>query len=44
MAIEHDDSHGESVPALLAARRLLTDVADHTDLAGRPRFSTARRV
>lgn len=44
LAIEHDDSHGESVPALLAARRLLTDVVDHTDLAGRPRFSTARRV
>jgi release factor glutamine methyltransferase len=44
VAIEHDDSHGESVPALLAARRLLTDVADHCDLAGRPRFSTARRV
>jgi release factor glutamine methyltransferase len=43
IAIEHDDSQGEAVPALLAARRVLTDVADHVDLAGRPRFATARR-
>ncbi|MGZ3142709.1 peptide chain release factor N(5)-glutamine methyltransferase [Lentzea chajnantorensis] len=44
VGIEHDDTQGESVPALLSARRVLTDVADHTDLAGRPRFATARRV
>ncbi|MET9224909.1 peptide chain release factor N(5)-glutamine methyltransferase [Lentzea sp. NPDC003310] len=44
VGIEHDDTQGESVPALLAARRALTDVTDHTDLAGRPRFATARRV
>lgn len=44
VAIEHDDTHGGSVPALLAARRVLTDVEDHTDLAGRPRFATARRA
>ena len=44
LAIEHDDSQGESVPALLRARRVLTDVADHHDLAGRPRFVTATRV
>ncbi len=43
IAIEHDDSHAVAVPALLAARRVLTDVADHVDLAGRPRFATARR-
>ncbi|MCP2260288.1 release factor glutamine methyltransferase [Streptoalloteichus tenebrarius] len=43
VAIEHDDTHGESAPALLAARRALTDVVDHPDLAGRPRFVTARR-
>lgn len=43
VGIEHDDSHGESVPALLAARRVLTDVTDHADLAGRARFATARR-
>ena len=44
LAIEHDDSHAVAVPALLAARRVLTDVADHVDLAGRPRFATARRT
>lgn len=44
LAIEHDASHGETVPALLSARRVLAEVVDHTDLAGRPRFVTARRV
>jgi len=44
LAIEHDASQGESVPALLAARRVLGDVTDHVDLAGRPRVVTARRV
>jgi release factor glutamine methyltransferase len=43
IAIEHDDSHAEAVPALLGARRVLIEVADHADLAGRPRFATARR-
>ncbi|MBB5155297.1 peptide chain release factor N(5)-glutamine methyltransferase [Saccharopolyspora phatthalungensis] len=44
VAIEHDDTHGGSVPALLRARRVLDDVQEHTDLAGRPRFATARRA
>jgi release factor glutamine methyltransferase len=44
LAFEHDDTHGESVPALLSARRVLADVEDHVDLNGRPRFVTARRV
>ncbi|GAA3244144.1 peptide chain release factor N(5)-glutamine methyltransferase [Pseudonocardia petroleophila] len=44
LAIEHDDTHGESVPALLRRRRVLTDVEEHHDLTGRPRFATARRV
>ncbi|MET0136053.1 MAG: peptide chain release factor N(5)-glutamine methyltransferase [Kibdelosporangium sp.] len=43
VGIEHDDTQGESVPALLAARRVLTGVRDHQDLAGRPRFTTAQR-
>jgi release factor glutamine methyltransferase len=43
VGIEHDDAHGESVPALLKARRVLTDVTEHNDLAGRPRFATAHR-
>ncbi|MCX6467164.1 MAG: peptide chain release factor N(5)-glutamine methyltransferase [Pseudonocardiales bacterium] len=44
LAIEHDDTHGETVPALLRRRRVLSDVQEHHDLAGRPRFATARRV
>ncbi len=44
LAIEHDDTHGETVPALLRARRVLTDVVEHPDLTGRPRFVTATRV
>jgi release factor glutamine methyltransferase len=44
LAMEHDDSQGESVPALLSARRVFADVVDHDDLTGRPRFVTARRV
>ncbi|GAB3478081.1 peptide chain release factor N(5)-glutamine methyltransferase [Amycolatopsis cihanbeyliensis] len=43
LAIEHDDTHAQAVPALLRARRVLTEVAGHADLAGRPRFATARR-
>jgi release factor glutamine methyltransferase len=43
LGIEHDDTHGEVVPALLRRRRVLTDVEEHHDLAGRPRFATARR-
>ena len=44
LAIEHDDTHGEAVPALLHRRRVLTDVEEHRDLNGRPRFATARRL
>lgn len=44
LAIEHDDTQGDSVPALLTARRVLTTVEDHPDLAGRPRFTTAHRA
>jgi release factor glutamine methyltransferase len=44
LAIEHDDTHGESVPALLRRRKVLTDVQEHRDLSGRPRFATARRT
>lgn len=44
LAVEHDDSHGAAVPALLLRRRVLTEVQSHRDLAGRPRFATARRT
>jgi release factor glutamine methyltransferase len=43
LVIEHDDSHGASVPALLAATGHWQTVADRDDLAGRPRFVTAVR-
>jgi release factor glutamine methyltransferase len=43
LAVEHDDAHGAAVPALLAADGRWTDVADHRDLAGRPRYATAVR-
>ncbi|WP_147139597.1 peptide chain release factor N(5)-glutamine methyltransferase [Stackebrandtia albiflava] len=43
VAIEHDDTHGEAVPALLVAAGL-DDVVAHRDLSGRPRFATARRA
>jgi release factor glutamine methyltransferase len=43
VGIEHDESQGESVPALFRAAGGFTDVVDHPDLAGRPRFTIARR-
>jgi release factor glutamine methyltransferase len=42
--VEHDDSHGQAVPDLLRAGGRFVDVADHPDLAGRPRFATALRA
>ncbi|MGN9911704.1 peptide chain release factor N(5)-glutamine methyltransferase [Phytohabitans sp. LJ34] len=42
--VEHDDSHGAAVPALLDASGCFTDIEDHRDLAGRPRYATATRV
>lgn len=42
--IEHDDTHAEAVPALLRADGRFTEVTAHADLAGRPRFATARRT
>ncbi|MGY1811974.1 peptide chain release factor N(5)-glutamine methyltransferase [Blastococcus sp. SYSU D00820] len=43
LGIEHADQQGGSLPALVRASGGWTDVADHRDLAGRPRFTTARR-
>lgn len=42
LAIEHEETHGESAPALLRAAGW-ADVVDHQDLTGRPRFVTARK-
>ncbi|MEO3741982.1 peptide chain release factor N(5)-glutamine methyltransferase [Plantactinospora sp. B5E13] len=43
LGIEHDDTHGAAVPALLSADGRFIDVVDHVDLVGRPRYVTARR-
>lgn len=40
LGIEHDDTHTPAMADLLAAWR---EVTTHPDLAGRPRFTTARR-
>jgi release factor glutamine methyltransferase len=41
VGVEHADAQGESAPAVFAAR--WSDVRDQNDLAGRPRFVTARK-
>lgn len=41
-AVEHDDSHGGRVAALFDGHGAFTDVVEHPDLAGRPRFVAAR--
>ncbi len=43
LAIEHDDTHAEAVPALLRATPELDDVAEHADLNNRPRYATATK-
>lgn len=44
LGIEHADQQGTALPALVRAHGGWDDVADHRDLAGRPRFTTARRA
>ena len=44
LALEHDDTHGETVPALLSADGRWDEIVAHRDLAGRPRFATAVRA
>jgi release factor glutamine methyltransferase len=39
---EHADAQGESAPAVFSATGRWTQVRDHQDLAGRPRFVTAQ--
>ncbi|MFL6023223.1 MAG: peptide chain release factor N(5)-glutamine methyltransferase, partial [Marmoricola sp.] len=39
---EHADLQGESAPGVFAGTGRWTDVRDHQDLAGRPRYLTAR--
>jgi release factor glutamine methyltransferase len=42
LGVEHAEAQGDSVPAVLTATGRWTEVRDHRDLAGRPRFTTAR--
>jgi release factor glutamine methyltransferase len=42
LGFEHADVQGEAAPAVLRATGRWHEVADHRDLAGRPRFTTAR--
>ncbi len=42
LGVEHADVQGAAVPAVFAATGRWADVRDHRDLAGRPRFTTAR--
>lgn len=43
LALEHDDTHQRSVPEMLCASGSWTEVRDHVDLTGRPRYATATR-
>lgn len=43
VAIEHDDSHGESLPRLLTAHGGWGEITAHRDLSGLPRYVTAVR-
>lgn len=44
IGVEHADVQGESAPAVFAATGRWQEVRDNEDLAGRPRFLTARRA
>lgn len=44
VVVEHADVQGESAPSIFAASGYWTEVRDHADLAGRPRYVTARRT
>ena len=43
LAVEHDVTHGDAVPALVANDGRWVDIVDHRDLTGRPRYVLARR-
>ncbi|MDP5185085.1 peptide chain release factor N(5)-glutamine methyltransferase [Blastococcus sp. BMG 814] len=44
LGVEHADQQGGSLPAVVRAHGGFADVDDHRDLAGRPRYTTARRA
>ena len=43
LGIEHADQQGTALPAVVRAHGRWSDVEDHVDLAGRPRYTTALR-
>lgn len=43
-AVEHDDTTAGETVAAIARTRMFTDIVARTDLAGRPRFVTARKT
>ncbi|SDE21676.1 release factor glutamine methyltransferase [Blastococcus fimeti] len=43
LGVEHADQQGTALPAVVRSHGGFADVEDHPDLAGRPRFTTARR-
>ncbi|RFU19732.1 peptide chain release factor N(5)-glutamine methyltransferase [Geodermatophilus marinus] len=44
LGIEHADQQGSTLPAVVRAAGSFVEVADHRDLAGRPRYTTAVRA
>jgi release factor glutamine methyltransferase len=44
LCVEHSDSQGRSVPAMITHNGGFEDVQDHDDLTGRSRFATATRA
>jgi release factor glutamine methyltransferase len=44
LGVEHADQQGRALPALVRAHGRWREVEDHPDLAGRPRYTTARRA
>ena len=40
--VEHDDSHGDPLPAQMRASGQWEHVTGHADLSGKPRFVTAQ--
>lgn len=44
LGVEHAEAQGDRLPALIVATGGFREVRDHPDLAGRPRYTTARRA
>lgn len=44
LALEHDDTQGDAVPRLLHDDGRFTEITDHHDLTGRPRYTVAARA